>query len=105
MPKKVKIPERAPRERAKDFKPVVLGYTEPQAREEAGRCIGCKKPSCVEGCPVEIDIPAFVKAVAEGNIARAIEVIRQKNNLPAVCGRVCPQEEQCEKKCILHKKG
>ena len=105
MPGKVKMPERSPQERIKDFNTVTLGYSPAQALEEAKRCIQCKKPQCVEGCPVEINIPGFIKALAENDPARAIAVLKEKNNLPAVCGRVCPQEEQCEKNCILGKKG
>jgi glutamate synthase (NADPH/NADH) small chain len=97
--------ERPPQERSRDFKEVNLGYTKEQALQEAGRCIQCKKPMCVQGCPVEINIPGFIKAIAEDRPADAVRVLKDKNNLPAVCGRVCPQEEQCEKNCILGKKG
>ncbi|MBN1824147.1 MAG: NADPH-dependent glutamate synthase [Endomicrobiales bacterium] len=97
--------ERPASERIKDFRQVNLGYTNEQAVEEAKRCLQCKKPFCVDGCPVEIDIPGFIKAIAAGNPLKAAAVLKQKNNLPAICGRVCPQEEQCEIKCILHSKG
>jgi glutamate synthase (NADPH/NADH) small chain len=97
--------QRVPHERIKDFKEVNLGYSADEAKAEAARCIQCKKPACVTGCPVEINIPGFINAVAKGDPAAAIEILKDKNNLPAVCGRVCPQEEQCEQKCILARKG
>ena len=87
-----------------NFKEVALGYTEELARAEAERCIQCKKPPCRRGCPVEIDIPAFIKLITEGKFLQSILKIREKNNLPAVCGRVCPQESQCEKFCTIRKK-
>lgn len=102
---RIKMPERPAQERNKDFNEVNLGYTPEQAQAEAKRCIQCKNPLCVQGCPVEINIPGFIKGIAEGNMPKALEVLKDKNNLPAVCGRVCPQEEQCELKCILGKKG
>lgn len=92
-------------ERTKDFQEVPVGYTPEQAMAEAKRCIQCKKPLCVSGCPVEINIPGFIKLVAEGDFAGAARKIKETNALPAVCGRVCPQEDQCEKKCILGIKG
>ncbi len=94
-----------PEERIKNFEEVALGGTEKEAREEAGRCLSCKRPLCVKGCPVEIDIPGFINQIKRGDFREAIRIIKEKNNLPAVCGRVCPQEEQCEKLCILNKKG
>ncbi|MFH1847767.1 MAG: NADPH-dependent glutamate synthase [Candidatus Omnitrophota bacterium] len=94
-----------PKDRVKNFNEVALGILEEDALKEARRCLVCKKPSCVKGCPVEIDIPAFIKLIADKNYRGAIEKIKEKNNLPAVCGRVCPQEDQCEKECILGKKG
>jgi len=97
--------ERSAKERVKDFQEVPLGYTPEQAKEEAARCIQCKKPLCVEGCPVEIDIPAFLKLIAEGKFDEAAKKIKESNGLPAICGRVCPQEDQCELKCILGIKG
>ena len=100
-----KMNERAASERKQDFKEVPLGYTPEQAIEEAKRCIQCKKPLCVKGCPVEINIPAFIKLIAEGSFDEAAKKIKETNALPAVCGRVCPQEEQCERECILGKKG
>lgn len=100
-----KMPEQPPLERIKNFNEVPLGYTEETAVAEAGRCIQCKKPGCVSGCPVDVDIPAFVKLIAEGRFIEAARKLKETNGLPAVCGRVCPQEDQCEKQCILGKKG
>ncbi len=88
-------------ERAHNFNEVALGYTKEMAMEEAKRCLQCKKPACREGCPVEVLIPDFVKKIAEGDFLEAAKVLKIKNSLPAVCGRVCPQESQCEKKCIV----
>ena len=99
------MPRQEPRIRAKNFKEVALGYTVEHAIEEATRCLQCKKPFCVEGCPVEINIPGFIKSISEGDFTGSIKTIKEKNCLPAVCGRVCPQEEQCEIKCVLSKKG
>ncbi len=98
------MPEQEPRERAKNFKEVPLGYTPEQAMLEASRCLQCKKPGCVPSCPVEVDIPSFIALTAEGRFFEAAAKIRETNSLPAVCGRVCPQEDQCEKGCILGKK-
>lgn len=95
---------RNPIKRSKDFKEVALGLTEKQALKEANRCLQCKKPLCVEGCPVEIDIPKFVAFVKEGDYLSGLKKIKESNNLPAICGRVCPQETQCEGHCILGKK-
>jgi glutamate synthase (NADPH/NADH) small chain len=107
--RKVKIrepmPMQEPKIRIQNFDEVALGYTREQARREAARCLQCKKQPCVAGCPVEIDIPAFIAKIKEGDFMGAIHKIKEKNNLPAVCGRVCPQEEQCEKVCVLAKKG
>ncbi|MEW6101561.1 MAG: NADPH-dependent glutamate synthase [Candidatus Omnitrophota bacterium] len=91
-------------ERIKNFFEVALGYTGEEAEKEARRCLQCKDPLCVKGCPVEIDIPAFIKLIKEGRQKEALEKIKEKNNLPAVCGRVCPQENQCEALCLLNKK-
>ena len=99
------MPKQEPFERVRNFDEVALGYTAELAREEAARCLACKKPGCVDGCPVGIDIPRFVGLVADGEFAAAIRKIKETNALPAVCGRVCPQEEQCEKLCVLGKKG
>jgi len=103
-PKKTEMTEQDAKKRAGNFGEVALGYTEEQALKEAERCLGCKKPTCVEGCPVEIDIPAFLALIQEKKFGEAIRKIKEKNCLPAVCGRVCPQEDQCEKKCVLAKK-
>ncbi|MFH1995764.1 MAG: NADPH-dependent glutamate synthase [Candidatus Omnitrophota bacterium] len=103
MPK-VPMREQPAEERVKNFEEVALGLTEAEAVKEAKRCLECGKPACSAGCPVEIDIPAFISAIAKSNFKQAIEKLREKNSLPAVCGRVCPQEDQCEKLCILSKK-
>jgi len=99
------MPKQEPFERVRNFDEVALGYPPESAREEAGRCLACKKPGCVDGCPVGIDIPSFVGHIAEGDFAAAIRKLKETNALPAVCGRVCPQEEQCEERCVLGKKG
>jgi len=107
--RKVKVrepmPMQDPKLRIQNFDEVALGYSREQARREAGRCLQCKKPPCIAGCPVGIDIPAFIAKIRDGDFMGAIHKIKEKNNLPAVCGRVCPQEEQCEKVCVLAKKG
>ncbi len=97
--------ERPAAERIRDFEEVPLGYTAEQAIEEAKRCLQCKDPKCVSGCPVEVDIPGFLKYVATGDFELAVRKIKETNSLPAICGRVCPQEDQCEMKCILGIKG
>ena len=99
------MPKQEPFERIKNFDEVALGYTEELAVEEASRCLNCKKPFCVDGCPVMIDIPGFIQHIVERDFAAGIKKIKEANALPAVCGRVCPQEEQCEIKCVLGKKG
>jgi glutamate synthase (NADPH/NADH) small chain len=96
-----KIPEQNPSIRSKNFNEVNLGYTEDMALLEASRCIQCKNPRCVKGCPVEINIPAFIKKICERDYIGSVRKIKEANGLPAVCGRVCPQEDQCEKECIL----
>jgi len=101
----VKMPKQKPKERVKNFNEVALGYTEEHALEEASRCLQCVKPQCVTGCPVEVPIPEFIKCIREKKYAEGIAVIKSKNALPAVCGRVCPQEEQCQVKCVLGKIG
>jgi glutamate synthase (NADPH/NADH) small chain len=102
--KREPMPKQDPKMRIQNFDEVALGYTREQAMREASRCLQCKKAFCVEGCPVDIDIPAFIAKIKEGDFMGAIHKIKEKNSLPAVCGRVCPQEEQCEAKCILGKK-
>ena len=99
------MPEQPADIRNKNFEEVALGYTKEMAVDEAQRCLNCPKPRCVEGCPVNVEIPKFIKAVAEENFAEAIKILKRKNSLPAVCGRVCPQENQCESKCVLGIKG
>ncbi len=99
------MPKQEPFERVKNFDEVALGYTRELAVEEASRCLGCKKPFCVHGCPVAIDIPGFINCIMEGHFAEGVRKIKETNALPAVCGRVCPQEDQCEKTCVLAKKG
>jgi glutamate synthase (NADPH/NADH) small chain len=103
--KRERMPEQAPKLRIQNFSEVALGYTRENALREASRCLGCKKPACVEGCPVAVKIPEFIKQVKEGDFMGAIHIIKETNSLPAVCGRVCPQESQCESKCVLGKKG
>ncbi len=99
------MPEQAPQVRRRNFDEVPLGYSPETARTEALRCLQCKKPGCVKGCPVGIDIPGFIKCIGEGDFKNATHTLWKKNGLPAVCGRVCPQEIQCEGGCILAKKG
>lgn len=99
------MPEQEPEKRAHNFKEVNLGYSIELAMEEAERCLRCKKPVCMHGCPVAVKIPDFVKMISEGKFSEAAEILKEDNALPAVCGRVCPQEEQCEAQCILAKKG
>ena len=103
--KKVPVREQAPDVRNKNFEEVCLGYNMEEAQEEATRCINCKNAQCIKGCPVSINIPGFVHEVKEGNIEEAYKIISQSSALPAVCGRVCPQESQCEGKCIRGFKG
>jgi glutamate synthase (NADPH/NADH) small chain len=102
---RVRMPEQEARVRARNFLEVPTGYTPEMAKEEAARCLQCKNPGCVEGCPVGIDIPGFIKLVKEGEFTQSIRHVWTQNSLPAICGRVCPQETQCEGKCILAKKG
>ncbi len=102
---KVKMPEQEPLVRNKNFGEVALGYTPEMARAEAARCLNCKNKPCVSGCPVNVKIPEFIKKVAEGDFKAAYEIINETNALPAVCGRVCPQESQCEGKCVRAIKG
>ncbi|MCX7772261.1 MAG: NADPH-dependent glutamate synthase [Clostridia bacterium] len=104
-PKKVAIPEQEPQIRNKNFEEVSLGYTEEMAIEEAQRCLNCKHKPCISGCPVNVKIPEFITLVAQGKFEEAYEKIKETNSLPAVCGRVCPQETQCEQKCVRAIKG
>lgn len=102
---RVEMPKQSPEKRKGNFQEVALGYSPEQAVEEANRCIQCKKPKCVEGCPVGVDIPEFILALREGDMPGAALSLKRKNSLPGVCGRVCPQEVQCESRCVLTKKG
>ena len=102
---RVPMPQQDPKIRIQNFNEVALGYTTKQARAEAARCLQCKKQPCVAGCPVGIDIPAFIKMISDGEYINSIHKIKETNSLPAVCGRVCPQEEQCEEVCVLAKRG
>jgi len=101
----VPMREQEPKVRIRNFNEVPLGYSPEEAIAEARRCLQCKKSPCVLGCPVAIDIPGFIKAIAEGDFRKAITIMKRDNLLPAVCGRVCPQSEQCQAKCVLGKKG
>ena len=98
------ISQQKAKERIKNFFEVALGFSKEEAEAEASRCLQCKEAACIKGCPVEIDIPTFIKLIKEGKQKEALEKIKEKNNLPAVCGRVCPQEDQCEAMCVLNKK-
>lgn len=104
-PRKTPMPTRSPAERRRDFAEVAIGYTPEQAIEEATRCLQCKHKPCTGGCPVQVDIPGFIRLVAQGDFAAAYAVISRSSSLPAVCGRVCPQENQCEKHCVRGKNG
>ena len=103
--KVVPMPQQAPEERARNFTEVALGYSLPMAQQEAERCLQCKRPTCIDGCPVGVAIPAFIKAVADGNLELAYETLKADNSFPAICGRVCPQESQCQAQCVLDKRG
>ena len=109
MPKldlnRVSMPKQEPEVRAKNFNEVALGYTAEMAQAEANRCLQCRKRACVEGCPVDVDIPDFIEAVRQGDMKEAVRVLKSKNSLPGICGRVCPQETQCEASCTIAKKG
>jgi len=102
---RVPMPRQDPKIRARNFNEVALGYSAEQAQAEANRCIQCPKRACVAGCPVEIDIPGFIQAIRDGNMPEAVRILKSKNALPGICGRVCPQETQCEVVCSLAKKG
>jgi glutamate synthase (NADPH/NADH) small chain len=99
------MPKQAPEERAHDFKEVAIGYLEKQALAEAERCLQCREAPCIKGCPVEVDIPMFIKLLTERRYGEAAKKIKERNTLPAVCGRVCPQEEQCQAKCTIGRIG
>ena len=99
------MPKQKPEDRVRNFNEVALGYSMEQAVAEAERCLQCPKPQCIQGCPVELDISAFIKEIREKNFDEAIRKVKEKNSLPAICGRVCPQETQCQKFCVLGKKG
>ena len=105
MKNRLHMKERTAAERIRDFEEVPLGYTVEEAIGEAKRCLQCRDPKCVAGCPVEVDIPGFLEFVAAGDFESAVKKIKETNSLPAICGRVCPQEDQCELKCILGIKG
>ncbi|HUT13099.1 MAG TPA: NADPH-dependent glutamate synthase [Thermoguttaceae bacterium] len=102
---RVPMPEQAPQVRIRNFQEVPLGYSVEQAQAEASRCLQCKKPKCVEGCPVNVDVPGFIGLIVQGKFAEAARKIKRTNCLPAICGRVCPQETQCEALCIVGKKA
>lgn len=101
----ISVPKRRPEDRICNFGEVALGYDEEQALVEASRCITCPNPKCVEGCPVELDIPGFIKLIKKKKFEEAIHKVKEKNSLPAICGRVCPQENQCQKLCVIGIKG
>ncbi len=101
----VPMPKQTPEERVQNFREVAIGYTEEQALSEAERCLQCREAPCVKGCPVEVDIPGFIKFIKERKYGEAARKIKEKNSLPSVCGRVCPQEEQCQSKCTIGKIG
>lgn len=103
--KKVEMPEQQPKERINNFDEVSLGYNKDMAIKEANRCLQCKNSPCVKGCPVNVQIPQFIKLISQGEFEQAYKIITETNNLPAICGRVCPQETQCEKYCIRGIKG
>ncbi|OGD17141.1 MAG: glutamate synthase (NADPH), homotetrameric [Candidatus Aminicenantes bacterium RBG_16_63_14] len=103
--KREAMPKQDPKLRVQNFNEVALGYTRDRALREASRCLACKKSPCVAGCPVDIDIPGFIALMRQGDFIGAIHKIKEKNSLPAICGRVCPQEVQCEASCVLSKKG
>lgn len=104
IPHRVEMPRQDPEVRRHNFNEVALGFNMEMAKAEAERCLQCKEPKCIEGCPVQINIPGFILKIKEGDMPGAVEVLKSANNLPAVCGRVCPQETQCEAHCVLGKK-
>ncbi|MBN1151768.1 MAG: NADPH-dependent glutamate synthase [Dehalococcoidia bacterium] len=102
---RVEMPRQDPAVRARNFEEVALGYSQANAIAEANRCLQCPRPTCKEGCPVNVQIPEFIKALREGDMEASVAALKLKNSLPSVCGRVCPQEEQCEKACVLNRQG
>ena len=102
---RVPMPHQDPKVRARNFEEVAIGYSEANALAESNRCLQCKMPTCKDGCPVNVQIPEFIKALREGDMEASAHALKEKNSLPAVCGRVCPQESQCEKSCVLARKG
>jgi glutamate synthase (NADPH/NADH) small chain len=104
IPNRVEMPRQDPEVRRHNFNEVALGFDMELAKAEAERCLQCKKPKCIEGCPVGVNIPGFILKIQEGDMPGAVEVLKSDNNLPAICGRVCPQETQCEEVCVLGKK-
>src|SRR3989338_858546 len=102
---RVPMPEVPASIRRKNFEDVNCGYSLELAKSEAERCLFCKKPLCIQGCPVQINIPAFIQRLYEGNLEESYQILRESNPLPAICGRVCPQETQCEARCVVGKKG
>jgi glutamate synthase (NADPH/NADH) small chain len=104
LPKRIEMPRQAPEVRRHNFDEVALGFSLEQALAEAERCLQCKKPLCISGCPVAVQIPDFIRALREGDLPRAVEILKRDNSLPAICGRVCPQETQCEAHCVLGRK-
>ncbi|MDO8635705.1 MAG: FAD-dependent oxidoreductase, partial [Dehalococcoidia bacterium] len=109
MPKinlnRVSMPKQEPEKRGSNFTEVALGYTHEQAIAEASRCLQCPKRPCITGCPVSISIPDFIKVLLEGDLAKSVQVLKEANSLPGICGRVCPQESQCEAMCVIAKKN
>ncbi|MEM2123057.1 MAG: NAD(P)-binding protein, partial [Candidatus Bathyarchaeia archaeon] len=103
--KRTPMRKRPPHERIRNFHEVALGFTEEDALAEAARCLQCPDPKCISGCPVEIDIKSFIGFIRMGDYDSAIRKIKEKNNLPGICGRVCPQEVQCEEACVLNRRG
>jgi glutamate synthase (NADPH/NADH) small chain len=101
----MEMPKQSPDKRKRNFEEVALGYSPEMAKSEASRCLQCKKPKCIEGCPVGVEIPGFICALREGDMPGAVRALKNKNSLPGICGRVCPQEVQCESRCVLNKKG
>ena len=104
IPERIEMPRQAPEVRRHNFNEVALGFSLEQAQAEAARCLQCKKPLCISGCPVAVQIPDFIRALQEGDLPQAVEILKKDNNLPAICGRVCPQETQCEVVCVMGKK-